>query len=128
MQTVTLNNGIEMPVLGFGVFQIPEEETERARQQRPGGRVPLPRHRPGLPERGSRGPCHRQQRHPPGRAVHHHQAGGAGPGDEDNTLRVFDRSLQRLGLDHVDLYLIHQPYDDYYCEWRAMTAGTTERP
>jgi predicted aldo/keto reductase-like oxidoreductase len=30
MQTVTLNNGVEMPVLGFGVFQVPEEETEQA--------------------------------------------------------------------------------------------------
>jgi len=39
---------------------------------------------------------------------------------EENTKRAFDTSLQRLGLDHVDLYLIHQPYGDYYSEWRAM--------
>ncbi|MCW2788360.1 MAG: 2,5-diketo-D-gluconic acid reductase, partial [Aeromicrobium sp.] len=47
---------------------------------------------------------------------------------EDNTHRAFDASWQRLGLDHVDLYLIHQPLGDYYAEWRAMqrilAAGT----
>ncbi len=39
---------------------------------------------------------------------------------EEAAGRVFDRSLQRLGLDHLDLYLIHQPYGDYYGSWRAM--------
>lgn len=39
---------------------------------------------------------------------------------EDNTRRAFDASLRKLGLDHVDLYLIHQPYGDVYSEWRAM--------
>jgi 2,5-diketo-D-gluconate reductase A len=40
--------------------------------------------------------------------------------DANNTERAFDASLQRLGLDHVDLYLIHQPLGDYYTEWRAI--------
>jgi diketogulonate reductase-like aldo/keto reductase len=39
---------------------------------------------------------------------------------EDNTKRAFDESAQKLGLDHLDLYLIHQPFGDYYSEWRAM--------
>lgn len=39
---------------------------------------------------------------------------------EDNTKRAFEKSLQRLGVDYVDLYLIHQPFGDYYSEWRAM--------
>ncbi|GAB2898601.1 hypothetical protein GCM10027027_12330 [Neomicrococcus lactis] len=38
---------------------------------------------------------------------------------EDDTKRAFERSLKRLGMDYVDLYLIHQPYGDYYSEWRA---------
>lgn len=38
----------------------------------------------------------------------------------DNTLRAFDRSLQNLGLDCIDLYLIHQPFGDVYGAWRAM--------
>ena len=41
------------------------------------------------------------------------------PGEE-NTIRAFETSLERLGLDHLDLYLIHQPYGDVYAEWRAM--------
>ena len=45
---------------------------------------------------------------------------------EDDTKRAFDDSLRRLGLDHLDLYLIHQPLGDYYSEWRAMQQLYTE--
>ena len=38
----------------------------------------------------------------------------------DNTLRAFDTSMKKLGLDVLDLYLIHKPYGDYYGAWRAM--------
>ena len=38
----------------------------------------------------------------------------------DGTLKAFDRSLKKLGLGHIDLYLIHQPFGDYYGAWRAM--------
>lgn len=38
----------------------------------------------------------------------------------DSTLRAFEASLQKLGLDYIDLYLIHQPFGDYYSTWRAM--------
>lgn len=38
----------------------------------------------------------------------------------DNTLKAFEHSLKALGLDHIDLYLIHQPFGDYYGSWRAM--------
>src|SRR5206468_4921516 len=37
-----------------------------------------------------------------------------------NAKAAFERSVERLGLDHVDLYLIHQPLGDYYSGWRAM--------
>ena len=38
----------------------------------------------------------------------------------DGTLKAFDSSLKQLGLDYIDLYLIHQPFGDYYGAWRAM--------
>lgn len=41
-------------------------------------------------------------------------------GGEEGTRRAFDASLQLLGLDYLDLYLIHQPLGDYYSSWRAM--------
>ena len=47
---------------------------------------------------------------------------------QDDTKRAFDRSLERLGLDYVDLYLIHQPLGDYYSEWRAMQDDQPRRP
>ncbi len=118
MQTVTLNNGVEMPILGFGVFQIPPDETEQA-----------------VTEALAAGYRHIDtaaayaNEEAVGRAV----AASGIARDElfvttklwiqangENTKRAFDASLQRLGLDHVDLYLIHQPLGDYYSEWRAM--------
>lgn len=38
----------------------------------------------------------------------------------DDTLRAFDLSMKKLGLDYLDLYLIHKPYGNYYAAWRAM--------
>jgi 2,5-diketo-D-gluconate reductase A len=47
--------------------------------------------------------------------------------DEDNAKRAFESSLRRLGVDYVDLYLIHQPFGDYYSSWRAMQNLHRER-
>jgi 2,5-diketo-D-gluconate reductase A len=119
MQSVTLNNGVEMPILGFGVYQIPPDDTERAVTE--------------ALEVGYRhidtAEAYRNEE-AVGRAV---RASGIPrnelfittklwiqqPG-ENNARRAFEQSLQRLGLDHVDLYLIHQPFGDVYSFWRAM--------
>ncbi|MFI7387753.1 aldo/keto reductase [Streptomyces sp. NPDC049813] len=120
--TVTLNNGITMPQLGFGVFQVPDEETTAAVSTalRAGYRSIDTAAIYGN-ERGV------------GRAL----ADSSIPRDElfvttklwnadqgyDAALTAFDSSLEKLGLDHVDLYLIHWPTParDLYPEtWRAL--------
>lgn len=120
MQTVTLNNGVQMPILGFGVFQIPEEHTQQVVEQ--ALQVGY-RHLDTAASYGNEEAV--------GAAI---KASGIArselfvttklwiqkePG-EDAVKRAYDGSLQRLGLDYVDLYLIHQPFGDYYSAWRAM--------
>jgi 2,5-diketo-D-gluconate reductase A len=119
MQTVTLNTGTRMPILGFGVYQIPDDETELAVSD--------------ALDAGYRSldtAAAYQNEEAVGRAI----AKSGIPREElfvttklwiqdtgeENTIRAFEGSLKRLGLDYVDLYLIHQPYGDYYSEWRAM--------
>jgi 2,5-diketo-D-gluconate reductase A len=119
MQTIRLNNGIEMPILGFGVYQIPAEQTEQAvTDALAAGYRSIDTAAAYINEEAV------------GRAIKNSGI----PRDElfvttklwvsdtgeDNTKRAFEKSLQRLGLDHLDLYLIHQPFGDYYGSWRAM--------
>jgi 2,5-diketo-D-gluconate reductase A len=117
--SVALNNGIEMPILGFGVYQIPPDETERAVATALDVGYRL------LDTAASYG-----NEDAVGRAVRSSGIDGdelfittkvwiQEPG-ESNARAAFDRSLERLGLDYVDLYLIHQPLGDYYSFWRAM--------
>ncbi len=120
MRTVTLNNGVEMPILGFGVFQIAEPaECERAVSEALAAGYRL------IDTAASY-----QNEEAVGRAI---AASGIpreqlfvttklwiqGAG-EGRTRAAFERSLQRLGLDHLDLYLIHQPFGDVYGAWRDM--------
>ena len=117
--TVTLNNGITMPLLGFGVFQIPAEDTEQAVLDalKAGYRL--------IDTAASYG-----NEEAVGRGI----AASGIPRDElfittklwiqrrgeQGALEAFDASLAKLGLEYVDLYLIHQPLGDYYGEWRAL--------
>lgn len=120
MQKVRLNNGVEMPILGFGVFQVRDpEECERsvAEALRVGYRL--------IDTAAAYG-----NEEAVGRAI---QESGV-PRDElfvttklwiqdagyDRTKAAFGRSLKRLQLDYLDLYLIHHPYGDVYGAWRAM--------
>lgn len=119
MQFVTLNNGVKMPVLGFGVYQIPPSDTERAVSE--------------ALEVG--------YRHIDTAAVYKNEeavgkaiAASGIPRDdlfvttkvwisdagEDAARGAFERSAEKLGLDVVDLYLIHQPFGDVYGSWRAL--------
>ena len=117
--TVTLRSGTAMPVLGFGVFQIPAEETED---------VVADALAAGYRSLDTAAAYRNEEA--VGRAIH---ASGI-PRDElfittklwvqdqgeDNAKRAFETSLRKLGVEYLDLYLIHQPFGDYYGSWRAM--------
>ena len=117
---ITLNNGVEMPILGFGVYQIPAEDTEEAVTEALAAGYRL------LDTAASYG-----NEEAVGRAIA--SSGIArdelfvttklwiqnGPGEE-KARGAFAGSLERLRLDYVDLYLIHQPLGDYSGSWRAM--------
>lgn len=120
MQKVNLNNGVEMPLLGFGVFQIQDEnECEQAVYDAimAGYRL-IDTAASYLNEEAV------------GRAIKR-----SGVAREDlfittklwvqdtgyaSTKKAFNKSLDRLQLDYLDLYLIHQPFGDVHGSWRAM--------
>ena len=120
MEYVTLANGVKMPLEGFGVFQVPEASVcEQA-----------------VSDALSAG----YRLIDTAAAYFNEEAVGAAigksgiPRDElfittklwiqdagyENAKRAFETSLKKLGLDYIDLYLIHQPMNDYYGSWRAM--------
>lgn len=118
--TIALNNGVQMPALGFGVYQIPDDETERAVTDALAAGYRL------LDTAASYG-----NEEAVGRAI---AASGIARDDlfittklwiqsgrgEEKAKVAFAKSLERLGLEFVDLYLIHQPLGDYHGAWRAM--------
>jgi 2,5-diketo-D-gluconate reductase A len=120
---VTLNNGVEMPILGFGVFQIPEDETQAAVEAAlEAGYRHLDTAASYLNEEAvgaaikASGITRDDLWVTTKLWIQHNPTGSV----EDDTMRAFENSLRRLGLDYLDLYLIHQPLGDYYSEWRAM--------
>jgi len=120
MEKVKLNNGVEMPILGFGVFQIANaEECERCVYDalQVGYRLIDTAASYGNEEAVGqaikRSGIHREDLFITTKLW----LGDAG---YENTKKAFERSLNRLQLDYLDLYLIHQPFGDVYGSWRAM--------
>lgn len=119
MEYVTLNNGIKMPILGFGVYQVDPKQTEKIVSD--------------ALEVGYRSID---------TAAAYHNEDGVGAAiknsgikreelfittklwikdaNYDKAKKAFENSLKNLGLDYLDLYLIHQPFGDVYGAWRAM--------
>ena len=119
MEFVTLNNGVKMPILGYGVYQTPPDETKK---------------------------CVLDALDTGYRSIDTAQAYGneAGVGDAvaesgiardeifittkiwisnagyENAKKSIDESLKKLKSDYIDLLLIHQPFGDYYGSYRAM--------
>lgn len=122
METVKLNNGVEMPILGYGVYQVTPEECERCvtdalsvgyrsidtaqayfNEQNVGDAI----RKSGI----AREEIFLTTK------VWITNAG------EEQAARSIDESLRKLQTDYVDLLLIHQPFGDYYGTWRAMEAA-----
>jgi 2,5-diketo-D-gluconate reductase A len=116
---VTLNNGVEMPILGFGVFQILPEGTEQAVVTALEVGYRLIDTAASYQNEEAVGRAVRSSGIPRDEAFVTTKLWIQNPG-EANAKAAFERSLERLGMDYVDLYLIHQPLGDYYSAWRAM--------
>jgi diketogulonate reductase-like aldo/keto reductase len=119
MKTVKLNNGVEMPILGFGVYQVPPAETEN---------VVFDALQTGYRSIDTAAAYMNEEA--VGKAIKR-----SGIPREDlfittklwvqdagyeNAKRAFEKSLKKLQMDYLDLYLIHQPFGDVYGSWRAM--------
>lgn len=120
MRTITLNNGIEMPILGFGVFQIDDEQTEKAVSDALAAGYRLIDTAAAYGNEKAVGAAIKSSGIPRDELFVTTKLWIQDAPAEENTKRAFDASLQKLGLDYVDLYLIHQPFGDYYGQWRAM--------
>jgi 2,5-diketo-D-gluconate reductase A len=118
--SVALNNGVEMPLLGFGVYQMTDlEECERSVCDAISIGYRLLDTASSYGNEEAVGRAIERSDVPRGEIFVTTKLWIGDAGDE-STKRAFDRSLQRLGLDYLDLYLIHQPYGDVYGAWRAM--------
>jgi diketogulonate reductase-like aldo/keto reductase len=124
--TVTLNNGIEMPILGFGVFQVGADETEAAVSAALDAGYRLLDTAAAYGNEEAVGAAIAKSGVPRDELFVTTKLWIQDAPAEENTKRAFDDSLRKLGLDHVDLYLIHQPFGDYYGQWRAMEALNKE--
>lgn len=119
MKEVTLYNGVKMPSIGFGVFQILREETQKAVENAI--------------------ECGYTMIDTAAAYFNEEEVGAAIKSsgkkreelfittkmwvqdyETDDALRAFDKSMKALGLDYLDLYLLHKPYGNYYAAWRVL--------
>ncbi|MFJ5231154.1 aldo/keto reductase [Kitasatospora sp. NPDC088391] len=126
MQHVTLNNGVRMPILGFGVYQIPADRTERAVTQALEAGYRLLDTAAAYGNEEAVGRAVKNSGIPREELFVTTKLWVQDAPAQDNTRRALETSLAKLGLDHVDLYLMHQPYGDVYGQWRAMEAANRE--
>lgn len=123
MQTIKLNNGVKMPILGYGTYQILNNEVQRCVEDAlsVGYRL-IDTAQAYANEEGI------------GAAIKTALNGGIkrdelfietklwiSHANQKDALNAFDLSCKKLGVDYVDLYIIHQPYNDTYGAWRAMS-------
>ncbi|MFE7935329.1 aldo/keto reductase [Streptomyces sp. NPDC057456] len=126
MQHVTLNNGVEMPILGFGVYQIPPEQTQQAVADALTAGYRLLDTAAAYGNEEAVGAAIKASAIPREDLFVTTKLWVQDAPAEGNTRQALETSLAKLGLDHVDLYLMHQPYGDVYGQWRAMEAANRE--
>jgi len=120
MQTVKLNNGVLMPMEGFGVFQVDDLKTcEESVLHAIKSGYRLIDTAFSYNNEEAVGDAIRKSGVPRGELFITTKAFIQQMGYE-NTRKAFDESLEKLGLEYLDLYLVHQPFGDYYGSWRAM--------
>ena len=120
MQNVTLNNGIEMPILGFGVFQIPNEsECEQAVIDAIKTGYRLIDTAASYQNETAVGNAIKKSEVPRNELFITTKLWASDMGYE-NTKLAFQKSIDKLQLDYLDLYLIHQPYGDVFGSCKAM--------
>ncbi|GIO56877.1 aldo/keto reductase [Paenibacillus cineris] len=120
MQTVTLNNGVQMPIIGFGVYQIPDaEECENVVYEALMAGYRLIDTASGYLNEEAVGRAIKRSGIPREELFITTKLWVQDAGYESAKLS-FAKSLKKLQLDYLDLYLIHQPFGDYYGAWRAM--------
>ncbi len=120
MKNVTLNNGIQMPVLGFGVYQITDPtECEQAVYDALMAGYRLIDTAAVYKNEEAVGKAVIKSGIPREELFITTKLWIQDTGYE-NTKRAFEKSLKRLQTDYLDLYLIHQPFGDIYSSWRAM--------
>lgn len=119
MKTITLNNGVEMPLVGYGVFQIAPEACERCvRDAIDAGYRSIDTAQAYFNEEGV-GNAIRNCGVPREELFVTDKVWILNAGDEQ-AARSIDESLRKLQTDYIDLLLIHQPFSDYYGTYRAM--------
>jgi 2,5-diketo-D-gluconate reductase A len=120
MDYVTLNNGLRMPTVGFGVFQIPDAtECERSVVHAIEAGYRLIDTAASYMNEEAVGRGLRASGVPREQLFVTTKLWVQDAGFE-RTQRAIDNSLKRLQLDYLDLYLIHQPFNDVHGAWRAM--------
>ena len=120
MQKVILNNGVAMPLLGFGVYQIPDAaECEKSVFEAIQTGYRLIDTAAVYLNEAAVGKAIKKSGVPREELFITTKLWVQDAGYERAKL-AFEKSLQRLGLDYLDLYLIHQPFGDVHGSWRAM--------
>ncbi len=120
METTKLSNGVEMPMEGFGVFQVPEAEVcEQAVCDAIAAGYRLIDTAAAYFNEEAVGAAIKKSGVPRKDLFITTKLWIQDAGYE-NAKKAFQTSLDKLGLDYLDLYLIHQPMNDYYGSWRAM--------